>query len=335
MGIDPVLAYGGLVGGVGGNGGKEFTATNFSHGATVVKKLEVYKNSSALCGLVLEYTDGSANRIGNYSDKNVRESLTFGAGERVTFLGLWGNGVGSRCAGIRLLTNKGQNLELVVDKEKNEYPQVVSSGIMAGAYGRVGAEFDVLGFIFVRPIKKISITINDSDWLNNPVGTNADISTATVAQDVIYNPYDKPMDWSFPGTRSVKNSRTFTQSSTTTWGVSVEVSAGIFDIGLKTTASWEQASMTMNATTHEETVTIGTTIGGILQKGEKILCTSASLLGTLDLRYKSRVKIIVDTGATFEYQEDGEFKNAIYSYAETTYKHIEGTEEALVELRRH
>ncbi|KAF3020098.1 hypothetical protein E8E14_004865 [Neopestalotiopsis sp. 37M] len=332
MSINPILAESGLVGGVGGQGGNAFSNTNFSNGPTVVKYLEVYKNNGALTGLLLEYTDGTRQRIGK-ANSDVT-SITFAAGERLTFLGLWGNGVGSRCAGIRLITNKNQKLECVVDKNHNEYPQPVFSGIIAGARGRSGEEMDILGLIFVRPIQKISITINDTDWRNNPIGTNAFINSTILSQSVITNPEDDPLAWSFNGAQTVTESHTFTQSATTTWGVSVEVSASIFDIGVKATTFWERASMTSNATTHEESATMGTTISGTLEKGETILCTTTCLLGTLDLQYTSHVKIIVDTGATLEYDEAGEFKNSVYAYAQTSYSKIGTTNRAMVEFHR-
>ncbi|KAJ5007038.1 hypothetical protein K4K48_001442 [Colletotrichum sp. SAR 10_66] len=311
--MDPVLNGGGTVGGASGT---HFVATNFhpNDKASVVKTFDVHKNGNALCAIEIRYTDGSTAVEGQKSED--KKSITFNPGERVTFLGLYGNGRGTRCGGILLETDRGQKLEHVVDSKNNRYPSVIFSGIMAGAYGQVdGGELARLGLIFVKPINRISVQVN---WRNLP-GSNDGISSPVIAQNLIKNDGDKPADWTFNGQRSVTNSRTFTQSSTTTWGVSVEISAALFGLGVKQSASWSQAEQTSNAATYEESTTIGTTLSGILQPKEAILCTSKCVLGMLDLKYDSNVTIIVEDGTRFDYKEEGVFKNALYVNSETSY----------------
>ena len=327
MSLDSIIFCGGLVGGSGGN---PFYEANFTPSPSVVKSFTVYQNDSSLCGLLLEYTDGSQKMIANAS--NDKASITFAPGERINYLGLYGNGVGTRCGGIRITTNKGQTLDHVVNKKNNVYPQDVGSGIMVGVMGRCGSSMDNLGLIFVRPLNSISITIADAEFVNNPVGTSASIGTAVLAQSLIKNPDKESLPWTFNGTQTVTNSRTFTQSATTTWGVSVEVSAGLFDIGVKATTSWQQASETSNASAHTETTTMGTTITGTLQIGESVLCQTICALGTLNLNYTSQVKLVVkDSGYVFEYQENGQFTNSIYAYAQTTTQNNPNTQAAVVE----
>ncbi|KXJ89916.1 hypothetical protein Micbo1qcDRAFT_177101 [Microdochium bolleyi] len=307
---------------VGGDNGRIFSETRFdgNENRSLVKYLEVWTTKDCLAGILVEYTDGYRARNGNLWGE--MKSITLAPGETITSLGLYDNGNKTRCGGLRLTTSRNQTLSHTAGSNFKEHSQTCHSGLMAGIYGKADVDIDRLGFYFLKDIANLSITIEDKDWIDSPVGTDKSISSATLAVAEYGNSGPADTTYSFSGEKTITNSRTFTQSSTSTWGLNVQISASIFEIGIKGEASWSLSKMTSNATTFTESSTVGTTISGTLKPGIAIKCATLCEFGALDIKYKSHVVVAFKDGQRLEFTEPGVFKNALYANARTVVSRV-------------
>jgi len=305
---------------IGGWGGTNFMTCGWLENvsALVVKSIDVWYNDATLRGIQVSYADDSRSPIfGSAADQF--KSITLQPGELVTSLTLWGNGVGTRCGRILLTTNGGQMFDAGKNTDgQTSYPMDVGSGYLFGFCGRSDSDIDLLGAIFLTsPI--VSVSVTDIQYTPSLSGLSSGISQVALDQAHFSNPVSaaSPKDWQFSGNTTRTTSTTFTQSSSTMFGgsVNVEVSGEVFGVGAKASAGFEwQTTSTVeqsNTLSNEQSLQWG--LSGTLQPGQGISCTAYCQLGQGQTRYTGNVTVTLANGYTNSYQETGIFRNVIYS----------------------
>ncbi|TBU37875.1 hypothetical protein BD309DRAFT_875559 [Dichomitus squalens] len=293
--------------------------------ALVVKGLDVWYNSGVLRGIQVTFSDDSRTSVfGQPSDSHA--SITFVPGERITELTLWGNGVGTRTGRIRLTTSASQTFDVGKNTSgQTAYPAGLGSGILVGFVGRCGLEIDMLGPVFLNgSVQSISI----SNVVYNPplTGSNTGISRQDLDSIHYYNPPNAKasLPWTFSNEVKRTETTTFTQSTTTTYGFSVnaEVSAELFGVGGKfgDGYSWQNTSTQETSTSTSFEKSVGWGISGELQPGEGITASSFCQQGVGHANYIATVTLRLSDGTVSTYQEPGQFNTVVYTEAEVTVK---------------
>ena len=307
----------------GGNDGDPFAAckwiTNTS--ALVVKKLEVWWGTDCLHGVRITFADDSLP-VSRGSKTNETSSITFAPGEQVTALTLWDSGA-DRAGRIRIVTDKqifdvGRNTDADNIKFINA---PVGSGILVGMCGKTGSAIDSLGAIFLEPnIDKI--TIDNVLYKPTLEGTSAGISQLTLDSVYYENPTTKTLDWKFANSSSRDVSTTFSQLTSTMYGVSVSttVNASPFGIGASVTAGfqWQKTDSKESTTSTSYSKSLSWEISGSLNPDDGITCSATSQIGVGTARYTSIVTIDLADGSSTSYTETGILKNMEYTNAEVT-----------------
>lgn len=298
---------------VGGSGGEPFLTCGGTDGRAVTK-LGAWTNSSCLQGIQVTYNDGSQSQVfgsvhGDYAQ------IIFPPGERVVELTLWGNGNGTRTGRIKLTTDGGQTF----DHGKNTsgqtaYSAPVGGGLLVGAAGRCGAEIDMLGLVFLSDVTSVSIT--DVNYYNPPVGTSNGIDLLMLQRTSYTDPYDKPVKWVFANSVTRTDSRSWSQSATRQYGVTVSVSAGFFDfakVGASYTWSLSEQKTSESTVTTERTLTWS--LEGELDPGQSVVAVATCYVGTVDVDYTATVNVFLKSGEHFSYRESGVISSVLVSEA--------------------
>uniref|UniRef100_A0A3B3IEY3 Jacalin-type lectin domain-containing protein n=1 Tax=Oryzias latipes TaxID=8090 RepID=A0A3B3IEY3_ORYLA len=128
---------------IGGQGGRSFSFTGESNGATL-KKLWVCVREWQVRGIKVWLTDGQVQEFGE--PEGGFSQMEFQDGEQIKSLSLWGNGAGTRLGTIRIRTTLSQEFFPKMTKWnlKKEYPIDVGSGICLGVLGKGGDDIDIL-----------------------------------------------------------------------------------------------------------------------------------------------------------------------------------------------
>ncbi|KAF2441434.1 hypothetical protein P171DRAFT_365956, partial [Karstenula rhodostoma CBS 690.94] len=248
-------------------------------------------------------------------------TLKLAPGERMAALTLWGNGVGTRCGGVRILTSEGQTFDHGKDTGGQEaYDMDVGSGICVGLNGRSGSEMDCLGFIFLNG-KVTNVVISSIQYNPDISGSKQGISQVTLEQVDYTNPPDSGMDvnWSFNNTASRTTSNTFTQTSSTQYGVStsITIKSELFGTGIENTNTfpWQKTQGTEYASTTSTTQSLSWNLSGVLKPGKIIRAQATCQQGIASVNYTSTVTVQLDNGYTSTYTEPGVFNNVVYTQA--------------------
>ncbi|OCH85905.1 hypothetical protein OBBRIDRAFT_838593 [Obba rivulosa] len=252
------------------------------------------------------------------------DSIVFAPGEKVTSLTLWGDGDGTCTSHIHITTSAGQTFDCGKDiSGQTAYDASIGSGIFVCLDGRSGADVDTPGAFFLNgSVTSISI----SNLVYNPplTGTSAGISQIILDEVVYSNPSSATQDvaWNFSDSVTLTTSTSFTQSSSTTYGVSVtvDVTAELFEIGASVGGgyTWETTGTqeTNSSTSTEETFTWG--LSGELSPGESLTATSFCQQGTGEANCTSTVKLALTDGMISSYSENGVFNNVVYTSAQVS-----------------
>lgn len=292
--------------------------------ASVVTNLQFWWNSSHLNGVQVTYSDHSVSPIFGQGNQNT-QSISFAPQEKVTSMTLWGDGKGSRTGRIRITTDKGQTLDVGKDTSgQKAYSAGVGSGILVGMVGRSGDSMDMLGPVFLNGDIR-SISIGNIHFQPDFNGTSTGISTVSVGSQHFTNPSSATGDlvWHFNGTVKRVNTTSFTQGTSTMYGVSVNctVSAEVFGIGgnVQTGFTWQKTKMQQTTTTTSEEVGLDWGISGTLKPGDGTTAFCNAEMGVSSARYTSTVTLTLDDGTVSVYPESGTFSNVMYVKGEESH----------------
>ena len=145
----------------GGTGGHPFEFDKIAQGQ-FVNKIECWRGRQEIFGLKLTFTDKSTEQIGKL--RGTYEggiTIDYKRGELIKFISIWLNEKGTKVAGFRITTNKGQVFfpqMSLINLCTKEYQMSAASGVMLGAAGRHGNDVDALCFVMMRKIKRIVLT---------------------------------------------------------------------------------------------------------------------------------------------------------------------------------
>ena len=183
----------------------------------------------------------------------------------------------------------------------------------------------MLGPVFLNgTVTSIAI----SNVVYNPplTGLKSGIYEQTLDSVHYYNPPDAKQDlpWRFSGSVKRTETTSFTQSTTTTYGLTInaEVSAELFGVGGKvgTGYSWESAGTEETRSETSSERQLGWEIGGMLPPGHGITATSFCQEGVGRTNYIATVTLRLSDGTVSTYQEPGQFSTVMYTEAEVTTK---------------
>jgi hypothetical protein len=219
------------------------------------------------------------------------------------------------------MTSQGQTFDHGKDtNNQGAYDMDVGSGICVGLNGRSGSQMDCLGFIFLNG-KVTNVTITDIQYNPDITGSQQGISQVTLDQVDYTNPPDSGMDvnWSFENTASRTTSNTFTQSSSTQYGVStsITIKGELFGIGVENTNtfSWQKTMGSEYASTTSTTQSLSWNLSGVLKPGKSIRAQASCQQGIASVNYISTVTIELDNKRVSTYTEPGVFNNVVYTQA--------------------
>ena len=312
---------------IGGSGGVFFhdCPLRFKGNGALVKRLEIWSDGSKLQALKTYYTDGSSSVRGKNSG-DPKGTLDLAPGELISYLEIWlnsdsiaGNSDGTRAARVQMSTSLGQTLDVGNKDGSFASKQMdVGGGVLVGSIGNAGSEIDSLGFVFLRsPI--LSVEMTDLSYPEAIIGLSTGITDRKL-DDLrqVRNENDPDtFNWSFSGATQISQSHTFTSSTTNTYGVkqSIEVSAQFLGIGVKSTTefSWQLSQTETQSTT--DTLSYTETWGqtGTLERGQGVHVQASVAVGKISLPYTATVKVTLEDGSAFTYQDKGIYKNVGYS----------------------
>ena len=305
---------------VGGTGGNPFIryAGDGSGGKTngqVVKKLEFWKDSDEMRGVRITFNDGIRSNVFGTIDGDVYTAY-LQPGELVTDCILWGNGSGSRSGRIKLTTDR-QVIEFGKGVSgQDNYPAPIGSGILVGVAGLSGNGIDSMSFIFLDNVASVDVSVEK--YTNSPVDTSTGISPLVLSKGSYANNVDKPVKWDFSDTVTKTTTTSFTQTASTTYGVTVTVGATLFEIAkVETSFQWSMTNETSTETTESTELALSWGLSGELStKGENVDVQAFCQQGKINSVYDSTVTVTMKNGNTFSYNETGEFKNIQYTRVE-------------------
>lgn len=307
---------------VGANGGIKFSEFGAEQAGKVVRGLDIWLSGS-MAGIQLFYSDGSTGGLHGYPNyqPNNHWKIIFEPGERVTNAVISGNKQGNRAGRIVMDTSKGKHYDIGHDVGQDQYPIDVGSGILVGVTGRAAVEIDALGFVFLTDVDKVEVS--NIKFTIDPISMNNTITEQTLTGEVPFeNQLDKEATYTFQNSVTRTNTNTFTQGSTTTWGVQASIEAGFFDIA-KTSSrfSWQQEKTASHSQSTSTEIALTWSLSGTLPPKSKVVGKAFCQFGQLpELPYTSTVKVYMKNQAygSFTFSEKGTFTNAIFAYAEAT-----------------
>ena len=313
---------------IGGDGGVTFYcippyySLSGRHNGLIVQRVDVWRNGGAIQGIQFGYANGSRSPVyGTTDGSEGHHSIALELGERIQEAAIYeiketdGN---PRVGGIRITTNKNQKLEVLDTKPKTANYFDVGSGLLIGAVGASGSELDCLGLIFLKDVKKL--TVSNVKYEKDPSGTAQGIKPVILSQILLANKSgSEEINYNFTNTVMKTNSTTFTQSSVVTYGVDVTVDASLFDVVKASTEfSWSlQKSSTYSRQTSTE-VGLSWSLQGPLKPHTEVIGTAVCQMGELDIPYTAEVTLMMQDGQTFKFDESGTLKHVLYVSAEAS-----------------
>ncbi|KAH8809458.1 hypothetical protein F5884DRAFT_883679 [Xylogone sp. PMI_703] len=297
---------------IGGHGGTAFYYERVGSGA-VVKEITVWKDDGALRAIRVVLSDTSVKEAG----KTVGESKTFAfkQGEKCAQLSLWGNGIGTRCGRIRIYTTEGRDFDWGMHGGQEEFSMNVGSGILAGFHGRSGSDIDCLGPLFLKPIRSIISTVKYGQL---PSGKKGIKSVELDSFRQTNGSSSNDLNWSWKKSVSKTTSQSWSQSATSTFGLSISIEAKIPEVAtIGTEASWQLSNESSHSESKTQTKELSWEESGTLKPGDSLNLTAITKEGKINkLPYTSTVEIVFRDGSKFSYDENGDYNRVSYSHVD-------------------
>ncbi|CAG8148266.1 unnamed protein product [Penicillium nalgiovense] len=300
---------------VGGSGGKNFHETKWTTGITL-QKLGFWKDSDCLHCIELKWSNGSSVRhgkeIGDY------KSISFSPGEKCTELILWGNGRGTRAGRIQIHTDAGQSYDWGKDVSgQNAYPLNVGSGLLVG-FGGASATDDIYRLVplFLEQLKSVEATI---EFGQLPSGMDGISNLSLDSADFDGN---HQAHFTFGNSMSKSITQEFIQSATSSFGLSLKITAGIPEVAsTEAGASWDWSNTSTHESSNSSTTTLSWGLEGDMEPGEKVHCQAYCWEGHASINYTSKITVTFNDGSTQGFSENGTYNGVDYStaYATDTY----------------
>lgn len=231
---------------------------------------------------------------------------------------LSGNGIGTRLGYFKFRTSLGRTFEYKPKPDAYKYLFPTNGAFMAGFMGRAGADIDLLGVVFWKPVRGISFTSISYPTLDS-------LTRITSPDEVASRTYcnDNSRDRSFikeTTKRTVTTGRESCLTSATSFqfGQSMSVKGGIPGLGdVSGGKEWkfEQSLTVQNCETktevREETIEFPTLT---LPPGERTRFTYTQWRGVLNnLPFSANVEVTLNDGAVFSRKESGNYNGVQFT----------------------
>ncbi|RDL34412.1 uncharacterized protein BP5553_07540 [Venustampulla echinocandica] len=320
----------------GKTGGGYYCDTAWDKGL-VITGLEVWANEWHVKGIQWAYSDGTKSVVRgmNVGDRN--QAITWGAGDKITRLQMWGNYAGDAVGKIEIETSSGKKLSQGSDVGTfGGEPVLTHSGILLGGRGSSNDFVNELEMLFLASnvqkggavITAVKFQDNLDDWNKKMKG----IETTSLDAAYFINSNKKGSKQSYQFSKSLSRSvgKTLTQQYSTTLGASVSVTVGaevevpLFKASESVTASASYSYEAMDSTSTDTTTTgsLTWTLGGDLEPNHCVECTGSAIGGTYESDYESTVTITLATGQKFKITQPGHFNSTNWAKSSTECKDI-------------
>lgn len=211
-----------------------------------------------------------------------------------------------------------------MSKPNKGYDVAVDGGLLLGASGASGEYIDRLALLFLSP-QISSVSIGGIKFDSDPTGTSDNMVPSYLIRSTMGNPSGSNGNVSFTisGSEEVTQSTSWQQSSTNTFGGSleIEISAQVAGIGPKITGGfeWSLSDTTSQTTTTSDKITLIQTAGPIsIAPGHGKACKIFAQKGNGNFPYTSTVTLKLDNGGSISYQEKGRLLSVQYSQVQTS-----------------
>ncbi|CAL8296236.1 unnamed protein product [Boreogadus saida] len=294
---------------IGGQGGRSFSFTGRDNGATL-KKIGVAVGGRQIKAVRAELTDG---RVQTFGKGDSFSEFTFGIGERITRLSLWGNGAGTRLGGIRFWTSSGRQFFKYMSDWglQTEYSIDVGSGVCLGLEGRAGSDIDNMGFLFINAIKSSELT--DLHYPTLAVYT-PQIKKEYIKSLIYQNDTTADQEHKLTYSRSVTKSTTWSTTTKIESTVSLSVTAGFPGLaevsgGFSVTFGAQKTS----SMTTEETIIESDEVNVTVPAGKAVRVVVSVGRAVIDLPYSATVKIRCLNGSELRFHTTGRYIAVAYT----------------------
>lgn len=276
------------------------------------KNKTVQKGYVTFAGIQVVYNDGTSYIEGKTSNVGPSKSISFKQGEKVRKLGVEDSEHNSGrwyFALVDIETTEGESLYWGWESSKNgKYHINIGEGNLVGLTATLTPEgFTSIEFWFLKAVESVHIKIDTP-----PPDVQQIVPVLQSSRD--FGPAGKDGEqWEY--TDGVERTKTssFSQSTTQTSTVSISIEATFFDV-VKTSLGYQfqESRGTVHAAETSETLKMGWSLSGTLNRGQMV--TVKSILATADLRlpYTSRITLRLKDGTQYAYDEGGMAEHVLF-----------------------
>ncbi|PVI00290.1 hypothetical protein DM02DRAFT_728712 [Periconia macrospinosa] len=323
-----------------------FCDTKWDQGKTVTG-IEVWATASHFKAIQISYSDGTKGPIRgdalNTEDKDgnwlAHKYISWKQSDPVRSVSLGSNILNNNDGlGVVKMEVGGQTLDAKSNVGTfNGDPQLVSSGILIGAFGSSGGFVESFGLMFLKTtvgkaeIVEIKIPQNLEELNKKQEGVEEfTVKTAQYKNSGKEGSGDQT--FTFKSTTTYETSTSLQQANSHTFGAEVSISASasvgipIFaQASIETTAStgFENTEVSQMGSTKKSADSLVFGQEGVLPPGKGAECKATAQRGTYDSDYSSRVRITLDGGQQFFLDQPGHVRTVGFSDAQVDCKVVD------------
>ncbi|EFJ21026.1 hypothetical protein SELMODRAFT_417619 [Selaginella moellendorffii] len=300
---------------VGGPYGSQYQEVQAWKVGKLITKLTVFKQENRVRGAYV-WKNGEGQYDGATFGVAAGDSDTFEfqPGERITSMSLWPGRWGPnnhvRAGHIWFTTSNGRNFDAGPGKWGSETKLDVGSGYLVGVEAITGSDINKWGFVFLKPLLLLTLTDVEYPSLNEMGGV---VPVTLDSLDETNDSKNSDLNWTLEGSKSETISWEFSKAEGLTATVGFQVSAGIPEIGLGETGSfqWEVSNSTTRTASHSQVTDLKWSTGGVLRPGERVTASALTQVGKLsNLFYNGTIVIKTQDSHCYSYPVSGVYSGA-------------------------
>eukprot|EP00803_Ostreobium_quekettii_P006292 evm.model.scf_378EXC.1 EVM.evm.TU.scf_378EXC.1 scf_378EXC:15419-16830(+) len=290
----------------------------------LVSGIDVWAGVDGVNGIAVtftagKFTEGSTGLFG--SKVGAHSGLVLSAGEKITEMTLWDNGLPSprwAFGAMKIVTDAGQTFDAGVapSHRGQAYVLDVGSGFVVGVSGHYGSSVNAFGACFLKPVISASLEVDAYPTLqdHSPAGGKAQSVLATVTYS---NFGDEEQHVRMTGAPTLPAKHLWTCDASEVLGVDVPIRAGVPRVvetdGVP--SNWTVTDAVDRSSDGDEeeverVYDLPLTVGPHSSVDAK--ATLAEI--DLDIGFTGRVGVIVDGGAKWTYRTSGRYQGLAYAF---------------------
>ncbi|KAL2071200.1 hypothetical protein VTL71DRAFT_12435 [Oculimacula yallundae] len=303
---------------VGGVGGANFEIV--SPVGALVKSLRVFhridKNKKTwLRGLDVTFSNGTHGKTGTCDDGSSFEEFIFHSGAKPHKIGgmsLWGMGTAKWDQVRKMEFYTEDNMKFGIGDTKGcpqAYRMDVGSGILIGFKGASGGEIDSLAPIFLKPLKKLSISKVEYPKLDLE---NTDFMEMQTLDKATARYNGVPWTFSLDKTRSVILTTTWNQKFTVELGTEIVFEQNLLVADFQEKLSLKIGGQLDRGGSEAKTELVTSKFTALIKsKEDEVEATVTYWSGTLDLDYTGVLNFVLQDGQTFSVPTEGSLSQVV------------------------